>query len=44
MVISFEQPPSPLIDLEKDRLETVAQIYFRLTGKRLNPQNFGDGA
>ena len=39
MKISFERPPDPLlIDLEKDKLEKVAQIYFRLTGKRLNPQ------
>ena len=36
---SFEPPPDPLlIDLEKDKLEKVAEIYFRLTGKHLNPQ------
>lgn len=38
MKVCVNLKSEPLIDLENDKLETVAQIYFRLTGKRLNPQ------
>jgi hypothetical protein len=38
MNIVVDRSPDRLIDLENDKLETVGEIYFKRTGKRLNPQ------